>query len=316
VQKIEVAKAAQLTGHRDCVYTLERTPDDSRVYSAGADGMVVSWSLEGPADGQLVAQVPKSVYAIRLLADQELLLVGQNFAGLHALDLEKKEMRHFVPLPPAAIFDIQQNPQTGHLYVALGDGHLFVVDGETFSIRQSVKLSFKSLRAMAFHPETNELAVASSDHLIRILDPETLEVKYFLEGHTNSVFTVAFSPDGKYLLSGSRDAHLRIWDCHAGYREQQAIVAHLFAINHLTFSPDGKHFASCSLDKTVKIGEADTFRLLKVIDRVRSGGHATSVNKLFWSTFQNRLVSCSDDRTLAVWDLTFGLRYENNTVRD
>jgi WD40 repeat protein len=76
------------------------------------------------------------------------------------------------------------------------------------------------------------------------------------------------------------------------------------------------YFATCSMDKTVKIWDAKTFRLLKVIDRARHAGHGTSVNKLFWPARVNSLVSCSDDRTISVWDLNFNLRYENNTIRN
>ncbi|PIQ20460.1 MAG: hypothetical protein COW65_14840, partial [Cytophagales bacterium CG18_big_fil_WC_8_21_14_2_50_42_9] len=74
-----------------------------------------------------------------------------------------------------------------------------------------------------------------------------------------------------------------------------------------------QYFATCSMDKSIKVWHAQSFKLLKVIDKARHAGHGTSVNKLFWSDRQNSLVSCSDDRTVSVWNLNFSLRYENNT---
>jgi WD40 repeat protein len=168
-----------------------------------------------------------------------------------------------------------------------------------------VRYAAKSVRSIAVSETRNELAVGYSDHYIRILEADTLKLKYAFKAHANSVFTVVYSPEDNFLLSGSRDAHLKIWQPEEGYQEYSAIVAHLFTINHLTFSPNGAYFATCSMDKSIKIWDAQTFRLLKVIDRARHAGHGTSVNKLFWPARVNSLVSCSDDRTISVWDLNF-----------
>ena len=48
---------------------------------------------------------------------------------------------------------------------------------------------------------------------------------------------------------------------------------------------------------------AATMTLLRVLDRARAAGHGTSVNRLVWPGAENRLVSCSDDRSLAVWQV-------------
>jgi WD40 repeat protein len=44
-------------------------------------------------------------------------------------------------------------------------------------------------------------------------------------------------------------------------------------------------------------------QLLKVIDKARHAGHGTSVNKLWWSSFNNQLISASDDRSISVWEI-------------
>jgi WD40 repeat protein len=125
------------------------------------------------------------------------------------------------------------------------------------------------------------------------------------EAHNNSVFTVQFRNDGNYLLSGSRDAHLKVWDSAGTYQLRDDIAAHMYTINHIAFSPDGKHFVTCSMDKSIKVWDSNEFKLLKVIDKARHAGHGTSVNKLFWTSFNNQLVSASDDRTLSIWEIIF-----------
>ena len=59
------------------------------------------------------------------------------------------------------------------------------------------------------------------------------------------------------------------------------------------------------MDKSIKVWDAESFKLLKVIDRARHAGHGTSINKLQWTNFHNQIVACSDDRSISVWKLHF-----------
>jgi len=176
-----------------------------------------------------------------------------------------------------------------------------VLDPETLAIRKHLKASQQSARCVAINPVEREFAIGYSDHAVRIFDLETLALKQVITAHTNSVFTVAYSPDFRFLITGSRDAHLKQWDVENGYQLTRDVVAHLFAINHLAISPDGAQFATASMDKSVKIWDADTLKLLKVVDRARHAGHATSVNRVLWTANPDRLLSGSDDRTISVW---------------
>ena len=83
------------------------------------------------------------------------------------------------------------------------------------------------------------------------------------------------------------------------------IVAHMYAINHINYHLNGHYFVTCSMDKSIKIWDAHTFKLTRVIDKGRYAGHGTSVNKLLSMPNKNSLISCSDDRTISVWDINF-----------
>jgi WD40 repeat protein len=104
------------------------------------------------------------------------------------------------------------------------------------------------------------------------------------------------------MISAGRDALITFWNNEERLTDYHQIPAHMYAINDLVISPNEKYFATCSIDKTIKIWDTKAMRLLKVIDKNRSAGHGTSVNKLFWIN-NNKLVSCSDDRTVSIWQL-------------
>ncbi len=297
-------RVGTLAGHRDAVYALAGRAGSDQVFSGSADGLVVAWNSADPAaDGELLARVENSVYALRELPGRGLLLLGHNFQGVQALDLQTKALAFATALPPVAIFDLLYSESRQRLYCALGDGTLAVLRGRDFKLEKLLRLSQKSLRCLALHEGRGELAVGASDWQTYVLDLDSLAVKTTLTEATNSIFTLAYSPAGDYLLAAGRDAHLRRYQAAEGYPLLDSVVAHMYAVNHLAFSADGRYLASCSLDKSIKLWDPASLALLRVLDRARAAGHGTSVNKLVWPGTQQRLVSCSDDRSLAVWQV-------------
>lgn len=299
---MQVQKLDTFGGHRDCVYALESGPQPNQFFSAGGDGQVVRWQLDRPDRGELMAQVPASVYALALHPTSGLLWVGQNYEGLHLIDPVQKREISSLKLTSAALFAIVFHQNDA--FVAMADGVVAVLDTERLVVRKHLKASDQSARCLAVNPVERELAVGYSDATVRIFDLETYALKRTIPAHTNSVFTLTYSPDFQFLLTAGRDAHLKIWDVEQGYALHQDVTAHLFAINHLTFSPDGALLATASMDKSIKIWDAQTYQLLKVVDRARHAGHGTSINRLLWTDYDHQLLSASDDRTISVWKLS------------
>jgi len=301
MSKILVKKLHTLTGHNDCIYALKEGADPRYFYTGAGDGMVVEWDLDHPKDGVLLARLPHSVYALEVDPKRNFLIVGHNYEGIHVIDLEEKVENWSLKLSSAAIFDLKIFGD--ELFVATGDGVLIVVDMQMRAVKRQVKLSSKSIRVLAIAPEKKHLAIGFSDHSIQVLDLAADAVPITrLESHSNSVFALGYSPDEKILVSGARDAHLKFWNTDH-YLLEENVVAHLYAINYLSFREDGKFLVTCSMDKSLKIWEMTTYNLVKVIDKARNAGHGTSINKVFWSTYSGVIVSVSDDRTIAIWQI-------------
>jgi len=301
MRTVNIARLNVFSGHRDCVYTLQPSNRTNIFFSGAGDGMVVQWDMANPEEGQLIAKLPNSVYALHYQPESNLLFSGHNYDGIHVLDWENKKEIGSLHFTDAAIFDIQS--YGNKLFIACGDGSLVSVDRDQLTVMAKNKHSENKVRTIAIHAERGELAVGYSDHLIRVFDLDSLALKHEWKAHMNSVFTLRYSPDGNYLFSGSRDARLKVWDVRAGYLQVAEVVAHMYAINHLEFSPDGKHFVTCSMDKSIKVWDTEALQLLKVIDKARHAGHGTSVNKLLWTSFESRLLSASDDRTISAWQI-------------
>jgi WD40 repeat protein len=303
MSQVKISKLHTLTGHRDCIYTLQGSSDESIFFSGSGDGMIVRWNLKDPDNGEVIAKLPNSVYAMCYHKASGLLIAGHNYEGIHLLAWENKKEVGSLQITKAAIFDIREFGNN-KLIVAGGDGSVTLVNAERLSIINRIQASDKSARTIAVNEKTGEIAIGFSDHYIRVYD-EDLSLKTEWLAHDNSVFTLCYMPNSNQLMSGSRDARLKVWDTQAGYTQAAQIVAHMYAINHVEFSPDGKHFVTCSMDKSIKVWDTEALTLLKVIDRARHAGHGTSVNKLLWTSYNNQLLSASDDRTISVWHIIF-----------
>jgi len=298
---IHPIKEFTFKGHRDCIYALEGGLDPGTFFSSGSDGLLVKWDLAKPDEGELFAEIPSSVYAVKKDQHQNRLLAGKNFEGLLVFDLQSQKIEKALHLTKSAIFDIAV--AHNQYWIASGDGLLQALDASTFDIVFAQSYSNKSARKLALSPDQKWLAIAYSDHFIRVLDLQSGKLAFAWEAHANSVFSLQFSPDGRYLLSGSRDAHLKIWEVDNSFQLHKDIVAHTFAINAIAHHPRLDFMATASMDKTIKIWDSNEFKLLKVLDKARHASHATSVNNLYWEPSQEKLLTCSDDRTIGVWDI-------------
>ena len=299
MSKIEVKKLHTFLGHNDSIYTLQCL-DDHRFVSAGGDGMVVLWDLQSPDEGEVIAKIKGSVYALTFDEAQGVIYAGQNNQGIHQIDLKEKKEVGSIQLGNHQVFDLKIID--GKLWAGLSNGEVVVLSKELV-IESRIK--FANDRVRNFDVFENQVAVAFSDNTIRIIDTTSMDVLHELRGHKNSVFAAKYHPSGKYVLSGGRDAQLKVWDSMADYVMRESIAAHLYTINDVIFRPDGRYFVTVSMDKAIKLWDAHNFRLLKVLDKHRHAGHGNSVNKLLWMNYHDLLVTCSDDRSISVWEIKF-----------
>ena len=297
---VKVEKLLTFTGHKDAVYTLEFSSSPDIFYSSGGDGHVVAWDINNPTSGRLIAKVSASVYALHYLKEKNWLVVGQNYDGIHIIDLETNKEYASLRLTEDAIFEMKAMGDL--LLVAAAKGQFFVVDLVKMIIIKELKIGEQNLRDI-FIQDEKYFYVASSDGFIRKFQWSNFQCVDEVHGHDPAAFSVLMPHNQSGMVSAGRDAKIKFWDVNSGFDLQETVNAHMYAINDIAFSPSAEYFATASMDKTIKIWDYSQRKLLKVIDKARHDGHRTSVNKLLWMAERDLLVSCSDDRSIGVWRL-------------
>ena len=299
---LKVKKKAQLTGHNASVFTLAQEDESSNILSAAGDGWLVRWNMEEPEMGKLIAKVETQIFSMCRLRNSDQIVLGNMNGGIHWVQPNDPEATKNIAHHQKGTYAFVEVGQ--HLFSGGGSGLLTRWDIKTNRSLESLQLSHAAIRCIDFAPERNELAVGCSDHNIYLLDASTLDVKHRIhKAHDNSVFSIRYSPDYTLLLSGGRDAHLKVWNLEQAPKLLSDQPAHWYTINDIVFHPNGHLFATASRDKTIRIWDAQDFRLLKTIETVREQGHVNSVNRLLWSTYNNWLISASDDRRIIVWEI-------------
>ncbi|MFL0161941.1 WD40 repeat domain-containing protein [Aquirufa salirivi] len=298
---MQIERIDTFSGHRGPIYSLASGEQAHEFYSAGSDGWVVQWNLQKPDLGKVVAQINGSVYAMK--HDQQgVLWIGQNFEGIHGIQVSNQERIFSIGLGTNSIFDILFNQE--QVWVAHQDGLISVVDADSKQIIKHIKASEKSVRNLRLLPQ-HRVAAAYSDGYIRIFNSK-FELEYAWKAHEGSVFGLHYWEEEQVLVSVGKDARIKKWNLHkitAHFQPESEVVAHMYAIHDVAFHPQQPLFASASMDKTIKIWDARDLTLLKVIDAARYGGHKNSVNKLIWTPFEDQLVSASDDKNISVWKI-------------
>ena len=91
----------------------------------------------------------------------------------------------------------------------------------------------------------------------------------------------------------------------SSYDIVKTLEGHTFWVYSVIELSDGEYkgyLASGSSDKTIKIWDAENFKVLQRIDK-EENGHVNSVNSGFWDENSGMFISGSDDRSAIAWKI-------------
>ena len=298
---MKVVKIREYTGHSGGVYKLTKGFQSDHILSFSGDGRVVEWDLKEKDSGMLKAKSEYKFFTGLTSFQDNSCFVGDMNGSLYQLFFDKKSDNVKAwKTHEKGLFAIVKYHDL--LFTGGGDGSLTKWSMQPFLPKETQPISTQRIRSLVVDEKRKILIAGSSDSCIYLIDPESMRIIEKRENaHDSTVFSIIMR-DQNTLITGGRDAHICIWD----YPElvlAHRIPAHLFTVNDLALSPCQNYFASASRDKEIRIWDAQTFKLMKVIDRIKNGGHINSVNTILWDKETGLLCSGSDDRSVLVWEI-------------
>lgn len=253
-------------GHTQAIRSASFHPDGGRLFSAGADGLVIEWDIQS---GQL----------------------------LRVHDAHDATVNHLVIHPDGEL--MATGDEDG--FILLWD----LVDGSkrVLSHREDGQpvIGNRAVRAVAFHPEINQLASGHADGRLVLwsFNNEQRPVFFNLPAHDGAITHLEFNLDGTRIVTSSADETARIWQTRTGLLDVE-LAGHTNQVMYATFSPDSQQLITTSHDRTIIYWQASNGRQLG-----RYWAHSDWVTGASFIT-DGRAVTASNDTSLILWDLVPG----------
>ncbi|WP_433292244.1 WD40 repeat domain-containing protein [Actinoplanes sp. CA-030573] len=292
---IAADRAAQrLDGHAVTVFAVDVSGDGATVVTGGQDRTVKVWSLRpGPAAPDPPMAHSRRVSAVaRTPAGDRVLSVAQDWT-LRIWDAGGT-LLHTCPhqgwAQSLALSADGRYAITG----SLGQLYVWDVDDGRLAFRRPVP-GVDGIRCLAAAPDHRSFWMGAEDgRVYQLLDGDWTP-RGPLTGHTDAVNTLALSPAGGMLASASQDGTVRIWDLNTF---EHRVAAHDVPVFAVCFTGDGDLVASGGDDGVIRFWSAASGD-----DAGHIEAHDGWVLGLAPGPGGGRLLSVSEDGTLAIWDL-------------
>lgn len=182
------------------------------------------------------------------------------------------------------------------LITGFNEGYLAFWDFENRSLRKSFQEHKQRIICLKASNDKSLVATGSEKPEIHLWSVQSLALEGVLSGHISRVRCLAFAHESEILVSAEEeDARIIIWDTQK-LNMLFKLTGHRGLICTMFITDDDHYLFTGSSDKEIKI-----WNIIGRKEEAMLTSHRDKVKKI--SAFRDKIVSCSDDRTLRIWKL-------------
>jgi WD40 repeat protein/serine/threonine protein kinase len=267
-----------LDGHTDRVHSVAFSPDGKRIVTGAGDGgnldklgEVKVWDVQTGVEKLDLQGHTSQVTSVAFSPDGKLIVTGSwdNTARVWDAETVLTLNGHTDSVSSVALSLDGKRIVTGS-----HDRTARAWDAETGTeTLPHLKGHNGPVTAVAFSPDGKRIATATGVYLqpgeAKLWDAETGTLKLALKGLSGAVRSLAFSPDGKHIAAGGGppnppNGEVKVWDVDTG-TEKLPRIGHSEVVTSVAFSRDGKQIVTGSLDNTVRVWDAQTGAIKRVL---------------------------------------------------
>ena len=152
--------------------------------------------------------------------------------------------------------------------------------------------------AFALAAEGNKTLTGHANGVIALWDITSGNMLSKFKRNDARVWSVAFVGDGTKFAASSHDWKTALWDVTAADAPLHVFEGHKSAAQVVAYAqtPRGPMIATGGADKTIKLWNAETFKLVRTYR-----GHRDFVNHIAFSKDGNRMATASIDGNIRIW---------------
>lgn len=294
----------ELKGHTNQVTTLSFGPKGKGKWlvSGGMDWQVIVWDVEKGSRQKVCEGHTGAILSITWDPKGARFATCSQDKTLRLRNLDNEKLQMFSD--KIAAHCIAWSAKGTHLAVATDNQEIEIWDMHQKKIATLQGHTHKILE-LAWDAAGKRLASSSQDSMIFIWDPLEGQALRQLSGHIGSVRSLQWDPSGERLASGGDDLTVRIWEVAKG-RELHRFQGHrqpILDIQWLERADEKESLQSSQLLETVATDNC--VRTWEIADRPvlrQMPGHTENVTGLAWNSQGNQLASCSQDKSIRIWD--------------
>ena len=239
-------------GHNGDIRSIAFIPGQNEFFTAGNDGQVLRWSLNGAQKTfQVVYTGGDIINVLAVSPDASWLACGSDNASIRMIPLKGDDKSFEMNAHKGKINSLKFSFDSKQLYSAALDGKVlkWEIAARTFT---DVSTGVAQITSIDVSYNGAYIAGIKNDGTAVVWDPGKISDNFSIETTGKNIKVVRFNPDKNILALGDADGNVEMWDVFQRKKIAE-IKAHNAGINDIKFNARLKQMATAGDDKVLKI---------------------------------------------------------------
>ena len=292
-------------GHEGGANSVDISPDNVHLVTAGADGVVVMWNMGTGQELWRKKGHSKPIILTRFSPDGTLIATGSIDGTAIIWNAADGSQKHVLEGKGGMIWPVGFSPDRSTLATGNDDGTITLWNVQSGESRTTFDAHKEAVRYLEYTPDGSKILASSTDKEGSIIDAVTKQrIRGFVHTQGNVAGTkviangIQLTHDETVAITCGYDGWVRFWDAQNGRMLAEQSYHNGKEVSEIRISPNGRWMTSVGYDGTTKILDPHTGTILADIDPDMTGMIRSSFSP------DNRYVAISHfDGKATLWEI-------------